>query len=75
MFNEITAFLIFFAYISCVLTYSFVFLRFDLMENSPFAWIGCFLWPFIFIGCLFALPFVAFVKLVKGKYNGPQKTL
>ena len=72
---EIVYILIALAYLSCFCAFAICFVSFDLIETPAFVMFWSFLWPIVFIGCLFALPFVAFVKHVKKEDNGTQKTL
>lgn len=53
------------AYLSCFCAFAICFVSFDIIETPVFVMLWSFLWPIVFIGCLFALPFVAFVKLVR----------
>lgn len=62
---EIVYILIALAYLSCFCAFAICFVSFDIIETPAFVMLWSFLWPIVFIGCLFALPFVAFVKLVR----------
>ena len=62
---EIVYILIALAYLSCFCAFAICFVSFDLIETPAFVMFRSFLWPIVFIGCLFALPFVALVKLVR----------
>lgn len=62
---EIVYILIMIAYCAIMGAFAICFVSFDLIETPVFVMLWSFLWPIVFIGCLFALPFVAFVKLVR----------